>query len=120
LIKRGETTLDELLTWFGPPDYIIDGKQKLVDYVSVFAGYCVAGPAPYAAMGDRITNRVLEAREGEVILVYLYVRMEVDVSISSGYASTGRYGGKVRAQELQIHVSKTERTVTDFAFKELS
>jgi hypothetical protein len=70
----GVTSLRDILAWFGPPEYIIDGTQTIPE----------THPAFFP--GVQIPTRVLSSREGEVLLVYTKVTTEDATAHASGYS----------------------------------
>lgn len=111
LIKPGITTFSEILEWFGPPDYIIDGTQRMVDEAAR-----IPGDSPYKP----IPTRTLTSPEGMVILIYS------NATIKTGGGSFGGVTGFVRAERMQlqtehdlneifIYLSKKDRVVMEVA-----
>lgn len=95
LIEPGATHLAQILEWFGPPDYIIDGTQQMPDVSSGMQG-----------------TRTLTAPEGTVILIYTNMTHEC--------WGVGSPGGVIQEvaflpNELAIILSKNDHTVVDKA-----
>jgi len=113
LIKPGATTLGEILTWFGPPDFIIDGSQRIVDTQSLIAGYS-AKPNQYP-----IPTRTLASPEGMVILIYIHKKIEAVGKTFSLIHTSAIYKGKaiMHSKELFIFLSKKDLTVVEIVFQ---
>ncbi len=103
-IKPGTTTFSEILEWFGPPDYIIDGTQQIYDTVS-------------ATGGPEIPTRVFTAPPGMVICIYVRSRYQGSGAVSMvpimGLDGAS-YRFSARANELFVYISKQDRRVIEF------
>jgi hypothetical protein len=95
-ITPGTTTFSEILDQLGPPDYIIDGRQEIVD---------VAGDALGLA-GSPIPTRTLTAPDGMVILIYTSSISQLDFQ---GWSSM--HVQRRVSNEIFIYLSKEDRTV---------
>ncbi len=100
-VQVGVTDLRDILEWFGPPDFIIDGTQEILDRQGGLAA------------GLQLPTRTLSAPEGTVILLYtVNLRMDdwsVDVTHPFATVEKRRYG--VRGNELMIFVRKRDHMV---------
>jgi len=107
------TTMTEIFDSFGPPDFIIDGTQRVVDTESVLYQYKL----------QTLPTRVVTAPQGTVILIYAggegsftggYVpgpRQEpTKPDLAIEYARTAQ-----RSDELWIFISKEDKTVMSIA-----
>jgi hypothetical protein len=94
-IKPGVTSFSELLGWFGPPGYIVDGTQTLLD-LSAMAAY---------SPGDPEVERTLSSPEGQVILIYQYVAQTVT------YVGSKQSPAELSSQEMLIYLDKSSHLV---------
>ncbi|MCI0557021.1 MAG: hypothetical protein MN733_00885 [Nitrososphaera sp.] len=110
-LKPGVTTFSEVLSWFGPPDKIIDGTQSMPEPI----------PLPgYSELSERsiektVPTRVLTAPEGMVILVYVERAGHNHYSAGTPIVlpvSGIRVEKGYHENELLIYVSKKEKVVT--------
>lgn len=112
-IEPGKSTLADVLARLGPPDFIIDGTQRLVEPESLAVGYSAdrlsmvtsVSPTPY---------RSITAQEGTVILIYQYVEVETGGMVGAApYAVgvIGRFGKRIRHDEVFLYVSKQDLRV---------
>ena len=111
-IQRGVTTLKEVLAWFGPPDFIIDGTQHIPNARTMGAAYSANPVGMYLFGIDPIKPRLLTSPEGTVILIYT----SVDVSNRADVVlAVGGGGQKAGENEVFIFVSKDTLIVMDVA-----
>lgn len=108
LIKAGVTTLSEVLDWFGPPDYIIDGTKRMLEPI----------PPPYFLfhpIETSVPTRVLTAPEGTVILVYAVREGQIDYShlLVAPVVTGVKIAHDYHEQELYIYLSKKDRIVVE-------
>jgi hypothetical protein len=104
LIKPGETTFSEILDRLGPPHYIIDGTQEMLDVEAMMASQGV--------MSGIVPTRTLTAPEGMVILIYQYYDVETGVKgIPMGIGASMHIDQKIKEGEIFIFLSKTDRVV---------
>ena len=101
-IMPGVTTFSEILAWLGPPDFIIDGTQRMVDEA-----------APISDLSAPVATRTLASPDGEVILIYSNPSMVGrDTFAVVGVDAYDRHLG-ARPYEVFIYLSKKELMVTD-------
>lgn len=106
LIKPGETTFSEILDWFGPPHFVIDGTQEMLDVEAV-----MASKSPWIGF---LPTRTLTAPEGMVILVYQYYDVEIGIkAIAMGVGTSVHINQKMKDGEIFIYLSKTDRVVEE-------
>lgn len=100
-VESGVTALRDILEWFGPPDFIIDGTQEIYDLQSGLV------------TGLQVPTRTLSAPEGTVILLYLSNLQHEDsfVEMSVPIITVDNYQYSVRANEIMIFVRKHDRKV---------
>lgn len=100
-IQAGVTDLRDILEWFGPPDFIVDGTQEIYDQKGGVMS------------GLHFPTRTLSAPEGTVIFLYssnlrhedLFMQMSIPV------VTVDKYQYSVRANELMIFVRKRDYKV---------
>lgn len=120
-IKPNVTSLAEVLAWFGPPDYVIDGTRRMIDEEAFFATQTSQGfEGRPPTKGDPIPTRVLKAPDGMVILIYS--NPEEKGWTGAAYSITGQTEPvleesvtSARSNELFIFLSKKNRTVVTVA-----
>jgi len=96
-IKPGITTLTEVLKLLGPPEFIIDGTQELVDYERSSGG---------------VSTRTISAPEGMVILIYtLSLTVDITLDLRTLGGVTMQMDRAIHNNELFIFVSKNDRMV---------
>lgn len=105
------TTLSEVLTALGPPDYIIDGSQRLLDEEAFFASFSLSGRYNFRTKelaATPISTRILTAPEGEVILIYPATAVTGRVVGGAALKTESAAG---RSGDLLVFVSKKGRIV---------
>ncbi|MGH8065517.1 MAG: hypothetical protein ACRERE_09815 [Candidatus Entotheonellia bacterium] len=113
-IQPGVTTLKDVLAWFGPPDFIIDGTQRIPDTRSMGAAYGANPVSPTLFFGTNpIRPRFLTSPEGTVILIYICAELSNRFVLAGGAGTGGQEISE--ADELFIFISKDSLTVTDVA-----
>lgn len=103
-IKPEVTELRDVLTWFGPPEQIIDGTQEILDQQAMMV-----------SLGAPMSTRTLSAPDGAVILLY---RNQQRTTSSTVMATTpvgthGKSKYSVRSNEMMIFVRKADYKVLD-------
>ena len=89
-IQQGVTTLKEVLAWFGPPDFIIDGTQRMPDTRSMGAAYGANPVSPTLFFGTTpIRPRLLTSPEGTVILIYISAELFNRFVLGGNRSQTG-------------------------------
>lgn len=114
LIEPARTTFTEILAWLAPPDYIIDGTQRIPE----------ALPVPYTSTSDYyrfanaayIPTRSLTAPEGTVILIYQQVHIG-GLYLTEIYNPIQREDIAYQDNELFVYISKNNHTVIAVAAK---
>lgn len=107
-IIPGTTTVREVMSWFGPPDYVIDGSRSMIDEAKFWADMPTFGKMPRRS----VPTRPLLAPGDTLILIY---------STSSGEVTAGRLAGgliavdqdwrRARPGEVFVLISKLEHVV---------
>ena len=106
LIELGKTNFSEILERFGPPDYIIDGTQKILDTEAAFGG----GGLSY--IYNPIPTRTLISPDGMVILIYKRNEWEIKEKVRAFfYMEITEMHNEVHSDEIFIYISKKDRTV---------
>lgn len=111
-IVPGATTFREVLTWFGPPDYIIDGTKSVLDEAKFWAEMPTIGSLPLRS----IPTRPLRAPSGSVILIYNSQSREGTSGIlAGGVVEVQQDFSSARPGEVFVLISKADRTVVAVA-----
>lgn len=112
-LKPGITTMSEILQWFGPPDYVIDGRQVMLDE----AGFLAETPMDFKASRQPprvVPVRPVRAPEGTLIFVYSTVQARSGrTTAASGLLA--QESTSARPGEVFIFLSKDTRKVADVA-----
>ena len=113
-IKPGQTTMGEVLAWLGPPEFIVEGAQTVLDSRSLASGYLI--DPPHAWWTDPVRTRTLTAPAGTVLFVYQSISMDMhlDLAIPTGVAA-GRGGIEIEPGDFLIFISKNDERVVDVA-----
>lgn len=108
LIKPGITTLSDILAWFGPPDVIIEGTQKVLDYTQVHYDR--------TKDVDEWPMQIVTAPEGTVILAYWKGEGVSGSALVAEPFTQSKYMHlyhEIRADVYAIVLSKKEKTVVE-------
>jgi hypothetical protein len=111
-IQPGITSLKEVLSWFGPPDFIIDGTQRIPNAEAIVTAYG-SKLWPIIPWSNAIKPRSLTSPEGTVLCIYQYIEYAEKADFG-GIIAIG--GGGPREGELFVFVAKDTLVVTDVAF----
>ena len=100
-IKPGITKFSDILEWFGPPDFIIDGTQQIVDF-----------ERSSGMVYGSISTRTLTAPDEMVILIYtLSSTQEIAITGVAVGAAVIHVENEIRPNEAFIFLSKKDHTV---------
>jgi hypothetical protein len=112
-IKPGVTTMAEILQWFGPPDYVVDGRQTVIDEPAFLAETPMDFKASHRPLRP-VPMRALRAPEGSVILIYSAVEAQSGRAIAAS-GLLAQESTQARAGEVFIFLSKETRKITELA-----
>ena len=100
-VKVGRTGLREILEWFGPPDYIIDGTQNIPEHT------------PQLSIQTSQGTRTLSSRSNEVLLIYTAgERVQSTVVGATLWGTYDEERQVLRPHEVMIIVRKDDYKVT--------
>jgi hypothetical protein len=109
-IKPGSTGVEEVLRSLGPPDYVVEGTQRMPNADALGTAHSVNPVGPLDLWTTPIKPRILTPPERTVILIYSFVNFTTSFDMVVGVGEGAR---EVNKDEIFVFVSRDSLTVTE-------